>query len=118
MDAPVCLLHGLANYFVIVVVVVIFVILINFLFSMYFVSRDAIIISLSDALTSIFSGFVVFGILGYMAKIQGKDVTDPSIATDGMMFVQKVTSPILRTAKALFSHPLYQPPFLESPSPL
>eukprot|EP00112_Aurelia_sp_Birch-Aquarium-sp1_P018184 Seg4302.1 transcript_id=Seg4302.1/GoldUCD/mRNA.D3Y31 product="Sodium-dependent dopamine transporter" protein_id=Seg4302.1/GoldUCD/D3Y31 len=47
------------------------------------VYRDAIIISLADALTSIFSGFVVFAILGYMAKIQGKDITDPSIATDG-----------------------------------
>ena len=45
--------------------------------------RDALIISMADALTSIFSGFVVFLILGYMAEIQGKDITDPSVATDG-----------------------------------
>jgi len=47
------------------------------------VYRDALIISITDAMTSIFSGFVVFSILGYMAALQGKDVTDPSIATDG-----------------------------------
>eukprot|EP00794_Sanderia_malayensis_P019884 gene19884-21825_t len=47
------------------------------------VYRDAMIIAFSDALTSIFSGFVVFSILGYMAHIQGKDITDPTIATDG-----------------------------------
>eukprot|EP00795_Rhopilema_esculentum_P002742 gene2742-961_t len=47
------------------------------------VCRDALIISIADALTSIFSGFVVFLILGYMAEIQGKDITDPSVATDG-----------------------------------
>ena len=49
-----------------------------------FVFRDALIISITDAMTSIFSGFVVFSILGYMAALQGKDVTDPSIATDGI----------------------------------
>ena len=51
-----------------------------------FAFRDALIISITDAMTSIFSGFVVFSILGYMAALQGKDVTDPSIATDGMQY--------------------------------
>lgn len=45
--------------------------------------RDALLISIVDALTSIFSGFVVFAIMGYMAEIQQKDITDPAIATDG-----------------------------------
>ena len=52
------------------------------------VFRDALIISITDAMTSIFSGFVVFSILGYMAALQGKDVTDPSIATDGMKYFE------------------------------
>eukprot|EP00795_Rhopilema_esculentum_P002743 gene2743-962_t len=47
------------------------------------VYRDALLIATSDALTSIFSGFVVFSILGYMAAIQGKSIKDPTIATDG-----------------------------------
>jgi len=45
--------------------------------------RDALLISIADALTSIFSGFVVFTIIGYLAEAQGKDVDDPTIATDG-----------------------------------
>ena len=45
--------------------------------------RDTFLISISDALTSVLSGFVVFSIMGYMAHIQNKDVTDPAIATDG-----------------------------------
>ena len=43
-------------------------------------------------MTSIFSGFVVFSILGYMAALQGKDITDPSIATDGMLIVLKTAT--------------------------
>uniref|UniRef100_A0A7M5ULG4 Transporter n=1 Tax=Clytia hemisphaerica TaxID=252671 RepID=A0A7M5ULG4_9CNID len=45
--------------------------------------RDALLISIIDALTSIFSGVVVFTIIGYLAEVQGKEVDDPTIATDG-----------------------------------
>ena len=40
-------------------------------------------ISITDALTSVFSGVVVFTIIGYLADVQGKEVDDPTIATDG-----------------------------------
>lgn len=45
--------------------------------------RDAFLIGVTDAATSIFSGFVVFAIIGYMAELQHKLIDDPSIATDG-----------------------------------
>lgn len=48
-------------------------------------NRDALLISITDALTSIFSGAVVFAIIGYLSHEQGKEVDDPSIATDGII---------------------------------
>lgn len=37
--------------------------------------RDAVLIAVSNSLTSVFSGMVVFSILGYMAQDAGVDVT-------------------------------------------
>ena len=40
------------------------------------VVRDALIISCVNSGTSLFSGFVIFSVIGYMAKSQGKSVED------------------------------------------
>ena len=41
-----------------------------------FVFRDAIIVGIGNALTSIYAGLVIFSVLGYMAHMKGVDVDD------------------------------------------
>ncbi len=43
--------------------------------------RDSVLIALSNALTSVFAGFVVFSIIGFMAHDQGVPVAD--VVTSG-----------------------------------
>ena len=38
--------------------------------------RDAILVGIGNALTSLYSGFVIFSVLGYMAYIKGVDIKD------------------------------------------
>jgi len=45
--------------------------------------RDAVIVTLINCGTSLFAGFVVFSILGFMAEKQNVDVKD--VADDGML---------------------------------
>ena len=49
--------------------------------------RDAVIIAISNSVTSFFSGFVVFSILGYMAHISGKEVKDVFAPGPGLAFI-------------------------------
>lgn len=46
------------------------------------VDRDALIVPVVNCGTSIYAGFVVFSILGYMAKAKGLDVED--VAEQGL----------------------------------
>ena len=47
--------------------------------------RDAFLICLVDSFTSIFAGFVIFSVLGFMAKEKGVPVS--KVALDGISFV-------------------------------
>ena len=42
----------------------------------WFVRRDAILINIVSFLTSLYAGFAVFSIIGYMAVTQGVDIKD------------------------------------------
>ncbi|XP_038046532.1 sodium- and chloride-dependent glycine transporter 2-like isoform X1 [Patiria miniata] len=48
---------------------------------------DGLIVPLINSATSIFAGFVIFSILGYMAHTQGKDVSDVVSQGYGLAFV-------------------------------
>ena len=49
--------------------------------------RDAILVSFVNCCTSVFAGFVVFGILGFMANATGKEVEDVVSSGAGLVFV-------------------------------
>ncbi|XP_040573646.1 sodium-dependent proline transporter [Lepeophtheirus salmonis] len=48
---------------------------------------DAITITFMNAMTSIFSGFVVFAILGYMAYTRGEDISEVAKGGPGLAFI-------------------------------
>lgn len=45
-----------------------------------FVFRDCLIISLVNSSTSVYAGFVIFSVLGFMAKEQGVHISDVAVA--------------------------------------
>lgn len=49
--------------------------------------RDGIYIALADAAISIFAGFVVFSVLGYMAKETGQPIEEVAASGPGLAFV-------------------------------
>ena len=51
------------------------------------VLRDSVLVPSCDALTSFYAGFSVFSILGYMANIQGKEVSNVVTAGPGLIFI-------------------------------
>ncbi|XP_013390656.1 sodium- and chloride-dependent glycine transporter 1 [Lingula anatina] len=49
--------------------------------------RDALIVPLINCGTSIYAGFVIFSVLGYMAHISGKEVADVASQGPGLAFI-------------------------------
>ncbi|CAD5122053.1 DgyrCDS10504 [Dimorphilus gyrociliatus] len=49
--------------------------------------RDAIIVGLTDTLTAIFAGMVIFCIIGFMSKQTGLDIEDVVVQGPGLVFV-------------------------------
>ena len=49
--------------------------------------RDAILIALANCVTSIFAGFVIFSIIGFMAKEAGAQVEDVMQGGTGLAFI-------------------------------
>ena len=68
-------------------------------FKFFLKHRDALIVPLIDWLTSFFSGFVIFTVLGAMAKAKGVEVAD--VATGGINVYSKV---YLFEGSQTFSH--------------
>ena len=57
------------------------------------VFRDAIMVAIGNCCTSVFAGFVIFGIIGFMAHELGKPVKD--VVTEGEIKVRAVSGNIL-----------------------
>lgn len=53
----------------------------------YNILRDSVIVTLANSATSVFSGFVVFAALGYMAQERNLRIEDLAIGGPGLVFV-------------------------------
>lgn len=65
--------------------------------------RDTLILGLGNALTSVFSGFVVFSILGFMARRLNTDIKNVATDGPGLTFITYPQAVTLLPAAPLWS---------------
>ncbi len=53
----------------------------------FFFSRDTFLLTITNSLTSVFSGFVVFAFIGYLAHATHQDVDKVVTAGPGLAFI-------------------------------
>ncbi len=65
--------------------------------------RDAVLIGLFNSLTSLYAGFTVFGVIGYMAYQKGADIEDVVTQGPGLAFIVYPEAVALMVAAPFFS---------------
>ncbi len=65
--------------------------------------RDAVLIGLCNSLTSIYAGFSVFGVIGYIANKKGADISDVVSEGPGLAFIVYPEAVSLMAVPPLFS---------------
>ena len=72
---------------------------------MFVCSRDALIVAGINCATSIFAGFVIFSVLGFMAQDSGLKVED--VVADGKLSISSVKSQALHPNWDTFGPDIY-----------
>ena len=54
---------------------------------LFFLNRDTFVVTLSNAATAIFAGFVVFAYIGYLANLTQQEVADVVSSGSGLSFI-------------------------------